>query len=36
MPWYELHPPYLTNVATLLCESWNTKNAYEHNFSFEC
>jgi len=31
---YELHPPHLINAATLPCESWKTKNACEHNFSF--
>jgi len=32
--WYEYHPPYLINVTTLPCESWNTKNASEYNFIF--
>jgi len=27
-------PTLLVNVATLPCESWNTENAREHNFSF--
>jgi len=31
---YELHPPHVINVATLPCESQNTENACEHNFSF--
>jgi len=28
------HLDHLINVATLPCESRNTKNAREHNFSF--
>jgi len=34
MRWYELHPPHITDVATLPCESRKTENACEHNFSF--
>ena len=30
---HEPHPPHLI-IATLLCESRNTKNAREHNFNF--
>jgi len=30
---YEVHPLHLINVATLPCESLNTKNAREHNFN---
>jgi len=30
---YELYPPHLINHATLPCESRNTENACEHNFS---
>jgi len=33
MLWCEVQPPHLINVATLSCESRNTENAYEHNFS---
>jgi len=28
------YPPHLIDVATLPCESQNTRNAYEHKFSF--
>jgi len=31
---YEFHPPKLIIVATLPCQSWNTKNACEHKFSY--
>jgi len=34
MWWYKLHPLHLITVATLPCESRNTKYASEHNFSF--
>jgi len=31
---YEFHPRHLINVGALPCESRNTENACEHNFSF--